>query len=151
MDFNPATGIPMIALDTSPHEFDYGAFLEEEGVDVDVDVDIDYLAEDSSASGTSRILADGSIQTLVPLVTNRAVSGSGRSKTPSPTNSTGNSPPKQRLERRGHTKSRRGCFNCKRRRIKVRHHLAVSQFLWQRWPNAHTCSVKKTGRLVGTA
>ena len=26
---------------------------------------------------------------------------------------------KQRLERRGHTKSRRGCFNCKRRRIKV--------------------------------
>ncbi|KAJ0338752.1 hypothetical protein COL922a_005216 [Colletotrichum nupharicola] len=25
---------------------------------------------------------------------------------------------KQRLERRGHTKSRRGCFNCKRRRIK---------------------------------
>ena len=27
--------------------------------------------------------------------------------------------PKQKLERRGHTKSRRGCFNCKRRRIKV--------------------------------
>ncbi|TKW57689.1 hypothetical protein CTA1_6736 [Colletotrichum tanaceti] len=26
---------------------------------------------------------------------------------------------KQRLERRGHTKSRRGCFNCKRRRIKL--------------------------------
>lgn len=26
---------------------------------------------------------------------------------------------RQRLERRGHTKSRRGCFNCKRRRIKV--------------------------------
>jgi hypothetical protein len=25
---------------------------------------------------------------------------------------------KQRLERRGHTKSRRGCYNCKRRRIK---------------------------------
>ncbi|KAM7208435.1 hypothetical protein V8F20_001116 [Naviculisporaceae sp. PSN 640] len=25
---------------------------------------------------------------------------------------------KQRMERRGHTKSRRGCFNCKRRRIK---------------------------------
>jgi hypothetical protein len=28
---------------------------------------------------------------------------------------------KQRLERRGHTKSRRGCYNCKRRRIKVGH------------------------------
>lgn len=26
---------------------------------------------------------------------------------------------KQRMERRGHTKSRRGCYNCKRRRIKV--------------------------------
>lgn len=26
---------------------------------------------------------------------------------------------RQRLERRGHTKSRRGCYNCKRRRIKV--------------------------------
>lgn len=25
----------------------------------------------------------------------------------------------QRMERRGHTKSRRGCYNCKRRRIKV--------------------------------
>lgn len=28
---------------------------------------------------------------------------------------------KHKLERRGHTKSRRGCYNCKRRRIKVRH------------------------------
>ena len=27
---------------------------------------------------------------------------------------------KRKLERRGHTKSRRGCFNCKRRRVKVR-------------------------------
>jgi hypothetical protein len=27
---------------------------------------------------------------------------------------------KGKLERRGHTKSRRGCYNCKRRRIKVR-------------------------------
>lgn len=26
---------------------------------------------------------------------------------------------RQRAERRGHTKSRRGCYNCKRRRIKV--------------------------------
>lgn len=26
---------------------------------------------------------------------------------------------KVRMERRGHTKSRRGCYNCKRRRIKV--------------------------------
>lgn len=26
---------------------------------------------------------------------------------------------RQSMERRGHTKSRRGCYNCKRRRIKV--------------------------------
>lgn len=29
------------------------------------------------------------------------------------------SPHRLRVERRGHTKSRRGCYNCKRRRIKV--------------------------------
>ncbi|KAH6667667.1 hypothetical protein EV126DRAFT_447134 [Verticillium dahliae] len=29
------------------------------------------------------------------------------------------SSPQKKLERRGHTKSRRGCFNCKRRRIKI--------------------------------
>lgn len=27
--------------------------------------------------------------------------------------------PRHKMERKGHTKSRRGCFNCKRRRIKV--------------------------------
>ncbi len=27
---------------------------------------------------------------------------------------------RQKLDRRGHTKSRRGCFHCKRRRIKVK-------------------------------
>jgi len=133
MDFNQPAGIPMIALDASPQDFDYAAFLQEGDVDVDVDidvdvdvdVDIDYLGEDSSTSGASRTLADGTVQTLVPLATSRAASRSVRSKTPSPTDSTGNSPPKQRLERRGHTKSRRGCFNCKRRRIKVRRGAAV--------------------------
>ncbi|KAI0882488.1 uncharacterized protein GGS22DRAFT_45126 [Annulohypoxylon maeteangense] len=44
----------------------------------------------------------------------------GMASAPSPTAAlaTRNSLQKQRLERRGHTKSRRGCFNCKRRRIK---------------------------------
>lgn len=36
---------------------------------------------------------------------------------------------KQRLERRGHTKSRRGCYNCKRRRIKVRQADQIRQSL----------------------
>lgn len=39
---------------------------------------------------------------------------------------------KQRLERRGHTKSRRGCYNCKRRRIKVRQR-AMSSRLGRSW------------------
>jgi hypothetical protein len=112
MDFTQTAGIPLISLDAGPaNEFDYGAFLQDE----EIDVDIDYMAEDSSASGTSHNLAGGPGQSLVPLATGAVVA---RSKTPSPTNSTGNSPPKTRLERRGHTKSRRGCFNCKRRRIK---------------------------------
>ena len=88
-----------------PGDFDYGAFLQED--------DPDYMAEDSSNSTTTNRLTDTSIQTITPqstLTIIRNDSASGASS---------GSPPKQRLERRGHTKSRRGCFNCKRRRIKV--------------------------------
>ncbi|KAI2465721.1 hypothetical protein F4781DRAFT_15781 [Annulohypoxylon bovei var. microspora] len=44
----------------------------------------------------------------------------GTASAPSPTAALAahNALKKHRLERRGHTKSRRGCFNCKRRRIK---------------------------------
>ncbi|TPX11011.1 uncharacterized protein E0L32_008048 [Thyridium curvatum] len=109
--------MPMITLDAEPADFEYGAFLEETE-----DVDVDYMAEESSTSNTSRtvmgdrvpvLAAHGSSSSSSPstALTATAQPGSGKS-----TSST--SPPKQRLERRGHTKSRRGCFNCKRRRIK---------------------------------
>ncbi|KAK4174064.1 hypothetical protein QBC36DRAFT_47712 [Triangularia setosa] len=45
--------------------------------------------------------------------------GGGQGSTGSGSGSGMTAAGKQRLERRGHTKSRRGCFNCKRRRIKV--------------------------------
>ncbi len=120
--------LPLISLDPDPDPPDspYGVFLQAD----DDDIDIDYLAEESSTSATSRTLTDGPLQAM-PVVVNSSLSssslstaatspGGGGVKAPSPANSADTSPPKQRLERRGHTKSRRGCFNCKRRRIKVR-------------------------------
>lgn len=97
MQFTPSATLPMLTLDGEPSDFDYGAFLQEE--------DVDYLAEDSSTS--SHTLAESSPPPLTSQ-SNTSVVRSGSS-----------SQPRQRLERRGHTKSRRGCFNCKRRRIKV--------------------------------
>ncbi|KAK1772523.1 C6 zinc finger protein [Phialemonium atrogriseum] len=96
MQFTPSATLPMLTLDGEPSDFDYGAFLQEE--------DVDYLAEDSSTS--SHTLAESSPPPLTSQ-SNTSVVRSGSS-----------SQPRQRLERRGHTKSRRGCFNCKRRRIK---------------------------------
>lgn len=100
MDFNDL-GLPLMQLNTGPSDFDYGGFLQGE--------DVDYFAEESSAS-TGGPLQDTSGQTELVKRTSPSTSHS---------NSHSNSPSKQRLERRGHTKSRRGCYNCKRRRIKV--------------------------------
>lgn len=135
MDFTEHTGgLPPSLLSAGfDPEFDYDAFIQSHD-------DVDYLAEDSSGSNPATAAGDGGelqlpATLLVPL---------GGSQSPVPTvvaatpgaqtslgdsggdTSSGNnrsSPPKQRLERRGHTKSRRGCFNCKRRRIKVLLHL----------------------------
>lgn len=99
-------------------DFDYGAFLQEQ--------DIDYMAEESSASTNAVSEPIPIPQAFTP--DTRSVSDSqslvqrSRSgESPGASSSSGAAHlPKQRLERRGHTKSRRGCFNCKRRRIKVR-------------------------------
>jgi hypothetical protein len=103
--------MPLMALDDDQQDFDYGAFLQEE--------DGDYMAEDSSASASTNNLG----------ITPPGQSPTGPGPSTGPGTSTGSSAlvrsaseiqrQKQRLERRGHTKSRRGCFNCKRRRIKV--------------------------------
>ncbi|KAL8366112.1 hypothetical protein RB595_004743 [Gaeumannomyces hyphopodioides] len=127
MDFTEQTGgLPpsLLSAGFSPDDFDYDAFLEAHH-------DVDYLAEESSASNHSS--SGSSEPQLTPLGESpssfqaavsysaaapgaQALLGDSGGDTSSGTN---RSPPsKQRLERRGHTKSRRGCFNCKRRRIK---------------------------------
>ena len=96
IDFNQSTTLPLLTLGSNNTEFDYAAYLQDE--------DLDYLG-DTGSSGSASVMND---------VTSGAVSP--------PTSSAvvrSNSNQKPRLERRGHTKSRRGCYNCKRRRIKV--------------------------------
>jgi hypothetical protein len=95
---------PLLSLEDLPAEFDYASFMDEVGED-----DADYLAEESSASASTTAMIDPMLsQAFTPssVVLNKSLSP----------------PSRQRLERRGHTKSRRGCFNCKRRRIKVTDH-----------------------------
>lgn len=88
----------MDPLLSPPAEFDFGAFLRDDtaGMDLDLDLDLDAAppADRSSDSPTDSSPHARPSSDLV-----RAA--------------------KARHERRGHTKSRRGCFNCKRRRIKV--------------------------------
>jgi len=116
MDFTQ-TSLPLL----SAGDFDYNAFFQEQ--------DIDYLAEESSASTNTlpdvgaQAISPSQALVLAPAPAPRAdgSSTSGIGTGTSPGTSPGSGPAmKQRLERRGHTKSRRGCFNCKRRRIKVR-------------------------------
>ncbi|KAI0406301.1 C6 zinc finger protein [Xylaria palmicola] len=93
MDFNQSTALPLLTLGSN-NEFDYAAFMGDE--------DCDYLG-DAGSSGSASVMNDvGPISASPP--TSAVVKGNAAQKT--------------RLERRGHTKSRRGCYNCKRRRIK---------------------------------
>jgi hypothetical protein len=80
-------------------DFDYSAFLQ-----------ADNITFGESAQSQLQPTSDSSDKATPP----RSTSGSSSEvavRRPSAQ--------KQRLERRGHTKSRRGCYNCKRRRIKV--------------------------------
>ena len=113
MDFSSEDiGMPLMTLDDDQQNFDYGAYLQE-------DDDADYMGEDSSAStstnnlgitppGQSPLGAGASLGVATKPGSNALVRTTSEIQRQ-----------KQRLERRGHTKSRRGCFNCKRRRIKV--------------------------------
>ncbi|KAL6919092.1 hypothetical protein FSHL1_003071 [Fusarium sambucinum] len=79
-------------------DFDYSAFLQ-----------ADDITFSESAQSQVQSTSDSSDKATPP----RSTSGSSSEvavRRPSAQ--------KQRLERRGHTKSRRGCYNCKRRRIK---------------------------------
>jgi hypothetical protein len=99
--------LPLMALGDGQEDFNYGAFLQEE--------DADYMAEDSSASAsTNNNLGFTPPSQSPPIPGDSHNAGALVRSTTSEAQRQ-----KQRLERRGHQKSRRGCFNCKRRRIKV--------------------------------
>ena len=142
----PTTALPLLTLGNDLNdvgEIDYSAFLQDQQ---DFE-DVDYLAEESSGSTTDPRLTPTSPSSgtfsgpLLPLLAPRQESehlspstalvarprgNAGRdSSTSSGGQGEAHALAKQRLERRGHTKSRRGCFNCKRRRIKVR--------MWKPW------------------
>jgi len=95
MGYAHSINLPLLTLGSNDAEFDYTVYLPEE--------DIDYL-NDGGSSGSASVMNDVTPTSVSP-----------------PTSATvkSHSALKQRLERRGHTKSRRGCYNCKRRRIKV--------------------------------
>lgn len=83
---------------TPGSDFDFGAFLHDDTLEMDV-----VLPDRSTGTpATSTSPTDSSSHAGTGGEIVRAASG-------------------KRHERRGHTKSRRGCFNCKRRRIKVGH------------------------------
>ncbi|KXJ96938.1 hypothetical protein Micbo1qcDRAFT_229726 [Microdochium bolleyi] len=124
---NQHIALPLLSVDRDDNNllaiaarnFDYGAFLG--------DPDLDYLAEAESPLSHPSSGGDGTLN-ISPLAhggggqllrhhnssgSDNNGSGSGGGSSASNSNSR-----RQRLERRGHTKSRRGCYNCKRRRIK---------------------------------
>lgn len=103
MDFSQSV-LPLLPLDDNAPEFDYTAFFQGDEADYLGD-----MAEDSSASNSTNVLASE----------HSPLQQSSVSPQPPAQVVKSNAQPKQRLERRGHTKSRRGCYNCKRRRIKV--------------------------------
>ncbi|KAI0424909.1 C6 zinc finger protein [Xylaria sp. FL1042] len=93
IDFNQSTTLPLLTLGSNT-EFDYAAYLQDD--------EIDYLG-DAGSSGSASVMNEVTSTSLSP---------------PTSVVVRSNSNQKPRLERRGHTKSRRGCYNCKRRRIK---------------------------------
>ncbi|KAH8200454.1 hypothetical protein TruAng_005347 [Truncatella angustata] len=110
----------MLSFNGTSPDFDYMAFLQDDG--------FDYLAEESSSNSASAPAA-GPSSDISPS-NDRGLSKKGLSQ-------------RQRLERRGHTKSRLGCYNCKRRRIKCQEtHPAcghcVKSGLQCEYPNAPT-------------
>ncbi|KAJ1338185.1 RNA polymerase II-specific transcription factor-like protein [Microdochium nivale] len=103
------------------YNFDYAAFLG--------DQDLDYLAETESPLPDSSAGGNGSVNATPPSASSSSAGQLSRSQyysNSSDNNGSGSGSGgggssanrRQRLERRGHTKSRRGCYNCKRRRIK---------------------------------
>lgn len=102
--------LPLMALDDDQQDFDFGAFLQED--------DVDHMAEDSSASASTDNMGITPLSQSPPVAGPSTGAGASAGSSALVRTTSEIQRQKQRLERRGHTKSRRGCFNCKRRRIK---------------------------------
>ncbi|KAG8405303.1 hypothetical protein J3458_021965 [Metarhizium acridum] len=97
---------PVLLTYPDPSEFDYSTFLQQTE---------DIPFPDPSHSTSAGTISESSPgQATPPSSDGRSTSGAVDMSV-----TRRQSAQKQRLERRGHTKSRRGCYNCKRRRIKV--------------------------------
>ncbi|KAK3387680.1 hypothetical protein B0H63DRAFT_470694 [Podospora didyma] len=133
MDFMQPDEVSLLPMDNDSSsagiDFDYSVFLQGQQQQQHHNQDTDYLAEEDTNSNTSTNTPPSAFPLQTPLTSQqrqtaapctaivpRATDGGG-------TNNYSSSSPtqlhhRQRMERRGHTKSRRGCYNCKRRRIK---------------------------------
>lgn len=96
MDLNQEFAPGMLSF-TDETDFDYAAFLQADDIMFGGEGAQTQQQVPSDSSATPPSTTSGSSSELVARTSTQ----------------------KQRLERRGHTKSRRGCYNCKRRRIKV--------------------------------
>ncbi|KAJ2979917.1 hypothetical protein NUW58_g7081 [Xylaria curta] len=84
IDFNQSTALPLLTLGSNNTEFDYAAYLQDD--------DFDYIG-DAGSSGSASIMNDVASTSVSPPTSAVVKSNSNQ---------------KPRLERRGHTKSRRG-------------------------------------------
>ncbi|KAK4121808.1 hypothetical protein N657DRAFT_647298 [Parathielavia appendiculata] len=119
----PRAALPIPSLDYDEvGQVEYSAYFQ------DQQDDLGYFAGESSESGTSpplpslapssETVSDPSLQLLAPRQQHVAPVTALTTLSRGIASSEAQAAGKQKLERRGHTKSRRGCFNCKRRRIK---------------------------------
>ncbi|KAK7744722.1 hypothetical protein SLS62_010079 [Diatrype stigma] len=100
MDLSQLAGLPLLALNDDAG-FEYTTYLQ--GTQAGYSGEQHTAAAPVPVSNASSVASSFSEESSIPTATGTA-KNSGRQV--------------QRLERRGHLKSRRGCFQCKRRRIK---------------------------------
>ncbi|KAI1633933.1 hypothetical protein F4809DRAFT_621121 [Biscogniauxia mediterranea] len=96
-----STILPIMTVNNDTGSFDYNAFLQEGDAHTSPSGSISVVDGGVSSSSGSTPLADAVVARKSTL--------------------------KQKLGRRGHTKSRRGCYNCKKRRIKCQETLPACE------------------------
>lgn len=129
---NQLTDLPLVALN-----------------DVNDDATFDYVPYLQGGSTSSYLHGEVSSTSISSFNDPIVAAGSSTPIIPSRATENNNLSHKQKLERRGHLKSRRGCFNCKRRRIKVQEPRKMATEDSTR--ANYTISVKKHGPRAATA